>query len=441
MANRIRFRHARILTMCPGQEVFRGELWTKDERIDFIGEEAAAEKELQRRQTAGKEIAFDEVIDCAGDLLMPGFKNAHTHSAMCLMRSAADDLPLSEWLNQQIFPVEAQLTGDDIYTLTKLTIMEYLTSGMTGCMEMYLTPETVADACRDAGFRCVQVGAMNNFSQSPELVKEMYQKLNGRDAYNSYMLGFHAEYTTSEDRIRALAELAQEFEAPVWAHISETRAEVDGCIERHGQTPVSYLAGLGLFEYGGGGYHLVHVTPEDIAILKEKKMTAVTNPGSNMKLASGIAPVADYVREGIPVAIGTDGPASNNCLDMFREMFLVTGLAKLRAMDAAEMDAVSVLQMATVNGALACGWQDADVLAAGKLADLIRIDMRKPNMQPEQNIVKNIVYSGSKDNIRMTMIHGVIRYRDGAFFLDEDRDAIYEQADRIKHRIYKDTAL
>ena len=277
---------------------------------------------------------------------------------------------------------------------------------------------------------------MNDFSQSPEELERWYRDINGKDPFNSFMLGFHAEYTTSEERLLAVAELAHKYQAPVWAHISETRAEVDGCIERHGATPVRYLTDLGIFDHGGGGYHLVHVTPEDMDVLKEKGMYAVTNPGSNTKLASGIAPIADYVRAGIPVAIGTDGPASNNCLDMFREMFLVTGLQKLRSMDASEMDGGEVLKMATVNGARAMALNASDVLAPGKLADIIRIDMDKPNMQPVNNIAKNLVYSGSKDNIRMTMIHGVIRYRDGEFNIGVEPHTLYEKAREIKMRIY-----
>ena len=327
------------------------------------------------------------------------------------------------------------MTGDDIYELTRLSVLEYLTSGITACMEMYLTPETIAAAARDTGFRCVQVGAMNDFSQSPEMIEEVFNSINGKDPYNSYLPGFHAEYTTSEERILALSEIAKRLKAPVWTHISETKTEVEGCIERHGKTPVAYLAGLGLFDNGGGGYHLVHVTDEDIQILKEKNMYAVTNPASNLKLASGIAPVASFVKAKVPVAIGTDGPASNNCLDMFREMFLTAALPKVKENDAASLDAGEVLKMATVNGAHAMGLKDSDVLAEGKYADLIRIDMHKPNMQPVNNIVKNLVYSGSKDNVKMTMIGGIIRYRDGNFDIGADPEELYAKAAEIRRRI------
>ena len=161
----------------------------------------------------------------------------------------------------------------------------------------------------------------------------------------------------------------------------------------------------------------------------------MTNPGSNTKLASGTAPISEFIKAGVPVAIGTDGPASNNCLDMFREMFLVTGLSKLRNKDASSVNAMEVLKMATVNGAHAMGLGNCDYLAEGKMADMIMLDLHQPNMQPINNIAKNIVYSGSKQNVKMTMIHGVIRYMDGKFHIGVRPDEIYAKAEEIKFRI------
>ena len=200
-------------------------------------------------------------------------------------------------------------------------------------------------------------------------------------------------------------------------------------------TPGLFLDSLGMFDYGGGVYHGVWMTPEEIKLFKEKGISVITNPASNMKLASGIAPVSDFLKAGLNVAIGTDGPASNNCLDMFREMFLVTGLAKLREKDASAVDAMEVLKMATVNGAKAMGLKDADVLAKGKLADMIMIDLHLPNMQPLNNIAKNIVYSGSKLNVKMTMIHGKILYWDGDFFVPDELEDTYQKANEIIGRL------
>lgn len=432
----IRLYNARILTMQEGEQIFEGEIWIRDDRILYVGDGKNVDGVYDKLKIPC--LIWDREVDCEKNLLMPGFKNAHTHSGMTVLRSYADDLPLKDWLNKQVFPVEAKLTAEDICELTKLAVLEYLTSGITAVFDMYLTPESIARAFDEMGMRCVQVGAVNNFSQSLELVEKMYQKLNQGSPLQSYMLGFHAEYTCSPELLKGIAALAHKYKAPVFTHLSETEEEVAGCRERYGVTPLKYLDGLGIFDYGGGGYHCVHVTREEIGIMKGKGLYAVTNPGSNTKLASGIAPVSDFLKAGIPVAVGTDGPASNNCLDMFREMFLVTGLAKLKQKDASAVDAMEVLKMATVNGALAMGLRDADILAAGKLADIIMIDLMQPNMQPINNIPKNIVYSGSKSNVAMTMIGGKILYEKGRFFLAEQPEDIYRKAGQIKERLVKE---
>ena len=314
--------------------------------------------------------------------------------------------------------------------------MEYLTSGMTAAFEMYLTPFSVADSFRDCGFRCVQTSCVNNFSQSVELLERYYNEINGKDEYNSFILGVHAEYTCSKELLEKASELVHKYKAPFWAHIQETESETKECLDRYGMTPIEFLDSLGLFDYGGGGYHVVWTGKKDWEIMKKRGLYAVTNPGSNTKLASGIAPIADYLKEGIPVAIGTDGPASNNALDMFREMFLVTGLSKLKNMDASSVDALEVLKMATVNGAHAMGLNDADYLEEGKLADIIMLDLDQPNMQPFNNIPKNIVYSGSKSNVLMTMIGGIIRYEKGEFNIGVTPEEVYRKAEEISKRIY-----
>ncbi len=431
---RIRFFNARILTMEPGRDIFMGEVWVKNDRIIFVGTEKEALEYCETHKDAI--LIWDREMDCKGNLLMPGFKNAHTHSAMTLMRSKADDLPLQDWLSTQIFPVEAKMTAEDIYHLSKIAIMEYLTSGITSVFEMYLTPFSVADSFRDCGMRCVQTSCVNNFSQSVELLEEYYNKINGRDEYNSFILGIHAEYTCSKELLQKCSELVHKYKAPFWAHMQETKKETDECVERYGMTPTEFFDSLGLFDYGGGGYHYVWPTDNDMEIIKKRGLYVVTNPGSNTKLASGIAPIAKYLEKGIPVAIGTDGPASNNCLDMFREMFLTTGLAKLKDMDASSVDAMEVLKMATVNGAHAMGLNDCDYLAEGKLADIILLDLLQPNMQPINNIQKNIVYSGSKSNVIMTMVGGIIRYENGKFNIGEEPSEIYRKAEEISKRIY-----
>ena len=376
----------------------------------------------------------DEVYDLKGNLLMPSFKNAHTHSAMTFARSFADDLPLSSWLNDIIFPLEAKLTGEDIYNLSRLAFLEYLTSGISACFDMYYFPEDMARASVDAGFRTVMCCAINNFKESIELLEEYYNKYNNYNELVSYKLGFHAEYTTSEEIMRGISKLAQKYEAPVFVHSSETKAEVEGCKERYGKSPTKLFNDLGLFNYGGAGFHSVWVDDDDLKIYKEKGIWAVINAGSNCKLASGIAPVSKMLDKGINLAIGTDGPSSNNALDMFREMFLIEATQKINDMDAASTPAEEILKAATIGSARCMGLDNCDVIDEGKTADLIVIDLHRPNMQPINNITKNIVYSGSKENVKMTMINGKILYENGEF-INTDAEEIYAKAQKVIDRI------
>lgn len=426
-----RFYNARILTM-QNAEILAGEVWVQNERIIYVGDGKDVDSVYDSLRLGS--IIWDREIDCEGNLLMPGFKDAHTHSGMTLLRSYADDLPLLDWLTKQVFPIEARMDGEMIYHLTKLAILEYLTSGITAIFDMYLTPDTIAKACIDMGMRCVQVSGMSgqsDFEESLQRTEQCYLKYNNDNPLLSYYIGFHAEYTCSRELLESVAALAHKYKAPVYTHLAETKSEVEGCIERHGMTPTKLFDSLGIFDYGGGGYHCVYLNDEDMDIFVKRNLSVVTNPGSNTKLASGIAPISDYLARGINVAIGTDGPASNNCLDMFREMFLVTGLAKLREQDASAVDAWEVLKMATVNGSKAMNLLHTDVLAEGKMADMIMIDLHQPNMQPINNIPKNLVYSGSKQNVKMTMIHGRILYENGKFADSYDVEAIYRKANEI----------
>ena len=430
----IRLYNARILTMEKDRPVFSGEVWIKNEKIACVAEQSELEREIGRDFPR---IFWDLEIDCKGNLLMPGFKNAHAHSAMTFLRSYADDLPLQEWLNEKVFPMEKKLSGEDIYHLTRLAVLEYLSSGITAVFDMYLRPDDTARACMDTGMRCVLVSGMNDFTSSIEQTEEEYLKWNRKNSLISYQMGFHAEYTCSRDLLYRLAQLVHKYRAPVYTHLAETKREVEACQGRYGMTPAVFLDSMGLFEFGGGCYHCIYMTDADMDVFRRRRLFAITNPASNMKLASGIAPVAEFERKRIPVAIGTDGAASNNCLDMFREMFLVSGLGKLKENDAAAMDALQVLNMATVQGAKAMRLTKSDVLAKGKAADLILIDLHQPNMHPLHNIPKNIVYSAGKSNVCMTMVNGRILYRNGEYFVGDSAEHIFAECDRIVGRLTK----
>lgn len=431
----IRFYNAKILLPGTGHtfQLIEGELWVKGNRIVYIGDGTDTSRIYEHVEPEG--ILWDRQIDVGKNVLMSGFKDAHTHSAMTFLRSYADDLPLQEWLTQQVFPKEALLKEDDIYWLCKLGIMEYLTSGITSNFDMYFAPLPGARASSDCGFRTVFTSGLNDFCESLEEVEDLYHKINAMSDLTSFKLGFHAEYTTSLKLLEGMAALADKVRSPVWFHNAETASEVADCKKRYGKTPTQLAESLGMYAYGGGGYHCIYFEEEDFEIFKKRRLIAVTNPASNLKLASGIAPVKRFLDDKIPVAIGTDGPASNNCLDMFREMFLVTGLAKVKEQDAACVPAEEVLYMATTGGAEAMGLPDCDSLAEGKLADLILIDLKQPNMQPENDFVKNIVYSGSKQNVLLTMVNGEILYEKQKFFIGVSAEEVYRHVNEIIERM------
>lgn len=418
---RTRFYNAQVLTM-KDLNIFSGEVWIEDNKISYVG---------KSKETSAH---FDREIDVQNNLIMPGFINAHTHSGMTFLRSMADDMPLQQWLNEKVFPIEAKLTQDDIYYFSKLAILEYLTSGITTNFDMYLNPEAIVKASLDTKYRTVLCGAVNDFCLSVEDVERCFNEYNQENSLISYILGFSHEYTNSKEKIEQVAALSHKYKAPVFTHLSETEYEVSTCKEKTGLSPAEYLCDLGVYDYGGGAFHCVHMSEHDLDLFQEKHLNIVTNPASNLKLASGIAPIQAMLQRNINVCLGTDGAASNNCLDMFREMFLVTGLAKYKNCDASAVDAYEVLKMATINGAKALNL-NCGVLEAGKLADLIILDLHQPNMQPMNNIAKNIVYSGSKSNVKCTMVNGEILYEDGQFHVGFDIASLYDEIQKRVERL------
>ena len=398
----VRFYNCRILSM-KDSNITEGELWTENDRISYIGPKA---------DTTGK--TFDREIDCKGNILMPGLKNAHTHSAMTFSRSLADEYCLNDWLHKAIFPREAKLTPEHVYWFSKLAYADYLAGGITACFDMYFHKEDNAKAAVETGFRHVFCGAANDYGGFEDL-ERYYNELNAYNPLVSFIYGFHAEYTTCEDNLKFMSELAHKYKAPVFAHISETAEEVAGCKERYGVTPAVLFEKLGIYDFGGGGFHCVWFSDEDMEIFKKRGLWSVFNACSNLKLASGITPVYKFIENDMNIAVGTDGAGSNNALSMFREMYLDTVLSNVETKNAAAVEPFKILKAATSGGALCMGLNDCDVLDTGKKADIIMIDMNKHCMQPENNIVRNLVYSGDNSIVKMTMIDGKILYEDGKF--------------------------
>ena len=282
-------------------------------------------------------FAAEREKDCRGNLLVPGFCNAHAHSAMTLFRGIADDLPLREWLFDRIFPLEDCLTEEDVYWGTMLAAAEYVRGGTTAVADMYFFHDTAAKALRKSGMAVALCCGTNDIGggdvkEHLKTMESRYHAYEGKERLK-YILGLHAEYTCSDALLEGTADLAATLGAPTYIHCSETLKEVGECSVRRGMTPVEYLHKIGFFDCGGIIAHGTYLEKTDIELLKEKNVTVASNPSSNLKLASGVAPVYTMLKNGLRVALGTDGAASNNALSMFREMYLMSCLQKERMKD------------------------------------------------------------------------------------------------------------
>lgn len=420
-----RFYNCKIMTLENSTHITEGcELWVEGNKIAYIG------------KSKENNIKFQREIDCKGNIVMPAFKNGHGHGIMTFCRSLADNLPLDRWLNEKIFPMENNLNLKSCYWFYKLAVMEYLSSGISTSFEMYLIEKPMAQNAIDTGFRTVICGAVNDFAQNPNNAEEMYKFYNNISPLLSFQLGFHAEYTTSLENMKKISKAAHNLKAPVFTHCAETEGEVNDCIARYSKTPVELFESLGLFDYGGGIFHGVHLSSNDMDILRKRNVLTVTNPSANCKLSSGIAEVCSLIDNKIPVALGTDGPGGNNALDMFREMYMVSALQKIKTGNPQALQPFEVLKMACSALPKVLN-MDNDCLAVGKLADIIVIDLNQPNMQPLNNIADNIVYSGSKANVALTMVDGKILYENRRFYIDKDADTIYEKCNEAVESLKK----
>lgn len=407
-------KNAKILTMKQPLQVIVGDIVINDDKIVYIGD--------SKEYKGSKKI--DMVIEAKENLIMPGFKNAHAHCPMIFARSLSDDLPLEQWLNTVIFKMESKLTPEHIYWFSQLAYMEYLSGGITASFNMYYEPDAIISAAIKLGFRTVLGGAINSFKESVELLEDYYNKYNAVNDLISYQLGFHAVYTTELSMMEDIAKLACKYKASVHVHNAETKHEVEQCMKQYGKTPTELMDSLGIYDYGGCGFHSTFLSENDIEIFKKRNVYAVINACSNAKLASGIAPVQTYIDRGVNLALGTDGASSNNALDMFREMYMTSALQKLTTNDPKSGSPRRILEMATIGGAHAMGLYDCDVLEVGKKADLIMIDMKNPSMLPIHDIINNLVYSGNKSIIMMTMINGKVLYENGKYHCIDTEEVI-----------------
>ena len=421
----VRFYNAKILTS-PYDEPFDGEVVTEGERIARILPKGACAARL-----------FDREVDCGGHLLMSGFCDAHSHAAMCLLRGAADDLPLEEWLYERVFPVEEKLTPEDIYWGAMLQMAEFVRAGITCFADMYFGLDSVFEAAKCSNL-CVALCGGDNSSSEIDVLKymeEMYTKYSTLSDRVRYFPGLHAEYTCTDRLIERVADFAAEAGARTYIHLSETLKEVGDCTVRHGGlTPPQYLHKLGFFDNGGLAAHCVYCDRDDLDLLRQCGVTPVVNGASNLKLASGIAPVSAMLRAGMSPALGTDGMASNNAASMFREMYLYSCLQKGTLKDAAAVGAEQALAAATCSGYAALGF-DGGTLHEGGFADMVLVDMSAPNMQPQCDVCKALVYSADVGNVLMTVAGGKVVYDRGFYCIGEDFARIVKECSSRRARL------
>ncbi|WP_018415262.1 TRZ/ATZ family hydrolase [Teredinibacter turnerae] len=403
-----------ILPVVPHQRVFKDcSLLISRDRIHSIVPTSQSLRDYNVR----------ERISLPGQLLMPGLINCHGHAAMTLLRGFADDMPLETWLKDHIWPVEAQWAGEEfVRDGGELAMAEMLLSGTTCFADMYFFGEALASAVHKAGMRAQLYFPIVDFptawAQSPD--EYIHKGLKLRDTYRSHPLinvhfGPHAPYTLGDAPLERIAVYADELQAQVHIHLHETAEEIESSIKEFGKRPLQRLADIGLLTPLTHCVHMTQTSAEDIALLANSGAHVIHCPRSNLKLASGSCPAAALTQQGVNVALGTDGAASNNSLDMFAELQAAALFGKLVAGDAAAIDAHSAIRMATINGAKAIGLEDQlGSLEPGKQADVIAIDMNDLDLQPVHNPVSQLVYTQMGHRVSNVWVAGeqLVKSRD-----------------------------
>ena len=386
--------------------------------------------------------SISQVIDARGGIIMPGLVNSHTHAAMTCFRGLADDLQLMTWLNDHIFPAEAKLDDQKVYAGALLACAEMIMSGTTCFGDMYLFEDAVARAAKKAGVRAV-VGEVlydfnspnygpikNGFKYTQQLI-DTWQK----DPLVTIAVEPHSTYLCAPQLLKKAFKLAQSFSLPLVIHLAESKSEISQIKERYNRTPVAHLAELGVLGPNVLACHCVELTDNDIGLLQRFDVKVAHNAESNMKLASGVAPIPRLLNEGICVGMGTDGCASNNDLDLFLEMDSVAKVHKAKTLDPTVMDALTVLKMATINGARALGLdQTIGSLEIGKKADLIIIDTNKPHLTPMYNPVSHLVYAAMGSDVTTSIINGNVVMENGQI-KTMDIKAVIDDVNRIAKEI------
>ena len=400
-----------VLTQNKEREVFSpGAVALKGEEIVAVG----PPEDLHKLCAPG------QVLDYPQGLIIPGLINSHTHAAMSLFRGLADDLPLEDWLNLHIFPAEKHLNGDYVYWGTKLAVAEMLLSGTTTFCDMYLWAGQVAQAAAETGIRAVVGEVLYDFpspNYGPPAAGLLYSEELWRTWRDHPLISVaiqpHAVYTCSPELLQQCGELAERLDTRLIIHLSETHQEVADCEARYGVTPVGHLDRLGLLTSRLLADHGVVLTEADLVLLAAAGTGVAHCPESNMKLASGIAPVVDLLARGVPVGLGTDGCASNNNLDLLQEMDTATKLQKVQRLDPTALPASQTLDLVTINGARALGLErEVGALAPGMKADLVVIDLDQPHLTPIYDPYSHLVYAAGAADVQTVLVHGQVVVQD-----------------------------
>jgi 5-methylthioadenosine/S-adenosylhomocysteine deaminase len=383
-----------------------------------------------------------KIIDAEGKLVMPGLINTHTHAAMTLFRGMADDMPLDVWWQKFIFPLEQKLLSPEFITVgVGLAAIEMIKSGTTSFSDMYFFEDEAAEICKKIGIRSfLGEGVIDfpspkhpNADHALNYIRDLEKKYKN-DPITHLMVAPHAPYTCGEENLLKSKALADELKLPLHIHVSETAGEVAESKKKLGQTPVEYLDSIGFLTEKVIAVHCVHLSQADIKILKQKKVKIAHCQESNLKLASGNAPVVELLDAGVTVGLGTDGAASNNNLDMFDEMDAVAKVHKMIKSDPTVMEAKTVLKMATSDGAKILQKPDIGSLEAGKTADVIVLDLDRPHLTPLYNVYSHLVYSAGGSEVDTVIINGklIMENRD---ILSVDEDELIDKAKKLGGRI------
>ena len=363
-------------------------------------------------------IDADEVLDGENKLLTPGFVNSHTHLGMSYFRNYADDLALMDWLKNEIWPIEAKLNREDIYWSSMLSIIENIKSGVTTFCDMYYEMDRVGDAALESGIRGVLTRGMTDVDGKGE------EKLQEFDAlYNNYhnrsdgrirvVPAPHAIYTCSTEFLKEISENAKKlYDNIIHIHLSETLTEVENSKKEYGMTPIEYVNSLGLLDSQIIAAHCVHITDEEIELVKNKKFYPVYNPSSNLKLASGFTPVDKMLKNNIKLAMGTDGDSSNNNQDFVEEMHIGGIVNKAVTMNEKAVPAIEILKMATINGADALGFEKLGLIKEDYMADLTIFDLNSNSFTPRNNLISALVYSANSSDVESVICDGKFIMRD-----------------------------